>query len=239
MIGYKNFSLENVFLINGYSETDTPEGRVRQYADEDGLEQALRRVVATQKRSLSGWDVRFLRQGMGLSQAQLGALLERDAQTIARWEKSKDSVPVLADMAVRVRFCSMYEPSFSAKDLSALIEGTAPYPDAIFLSFSHGNWSVINEPRVYVSSMVSADIETEFIVSGFGGYATSRATKKNLMITQGETLFLLSDVNHIDASLLGVHELQRGGVTVVANEPAIPAGKSAFSFNVSGLTGSA
>ncbi|MEK7884458.1 helix-turn-helix domain-containing protein [Methyloversatilis sp. NSM2] len=238
MLKYKNFSLDDVFLLNGYSETETPEGLVREYADEKGLEQIIRRLVVTRKRFLSGWDMRFIRQGMGLSQAQLGAFLERDSQTIARWEKSKDNVPLLADLAVRIRFCSLFEPDFSAKDLTELAEGSAPAPGAVFLSFLHGSWVETGEPRTYVQKVVAEDGEAEFVVAGFGGYSVSRVTNKSLMIMQSEVLLSASELDLIDARLVGSYG-PASSSAAPAGQPAVLRKKSAISFNVTGMTGRA
>jgi len=49
MIKYKNFSLDNIFLLSGYSEENTPDGIIREYMDEAGLEQKVRELVATKK----------------------------------------------------------------------------------------------------------------------------------------------------------------------------------------------
>lgn len=155
MIKYRNFSLDNIFLLSGYSEESTPDGIIREYKDEAGLEQKVRELVATKKRSLSGWDVRFLRQGMGLSQAQLGAIVERDAQSIARWEKSKDNVPLLADLAIRVHFLALYRPSFSVKEINAIFEEKNQPSASIYLAYSNNHWIELVKPQVYSSAAFS------------------------------------------------------------------------------------
>jgi len=50
---------------------------------------------------MSGKELRFLRTEMGMTQAELGQLLHRDAQTIARWEKGEIPIDGNADTVVR------------------------------------------------------------------------------------------------------------------------------------------
>ena len=53
---------------------------------------------------LTGQEVRFLRGLVDLTQDELGKLLGKDAQSIARWERSKTRIPPTEDRALRQIF---------------------------------------------------------------------------------------------------------------------------------------
>lgn len=234
MIRYINFSLDNVFLLDGYSEEDTPDGTLREYEDEEGLEHALRCIVATKKRFLSGWDLRFLRQGLGLSQAQLGELFERDAQTVARWEKSKDNIPILVDIAIRVQFCSIYSPEFSVKELSALVGGATSLPDNFYFSRINGKWNVAETPRSNIRSVSSADSVGEILISEFPWNLTSTVAANRFMVTRGDALFMADTDYSVDPILARALE-----TFSAAPSKKVGTGKSAYSFTVDDVTGRA
>lgn len=50
---------------------------------------------------MNGKEIRFLRTEMGMTQSELGKLLHRDKQTVARWEKSRMNIDPAQDMLVR------------------------------------------------------------------------------------------------------------------------------------------
>ena len=98
---YTECGLDNVFV----------EG-VDIIRDEDGeevvcipaigaLHKAIAKGILKQEGALSGKELRFLRTEMGMTQAELGRLLHRDAQSIARWEKGEVPIDGNADTVVR------------------------------------------------------------------------------------------------------------------------------------------
>lgn len=165
MIKYPHFALDNLFLGNGYRETHIDEDVVREYEREEELEQCIRRLVLRKPEPLRGWDLRFLRRGLELSQADFGAMVDRDAQTVARWEKSKDLVPKFVDLMIRARFAERFEPKLEVTKLLSFIDGTAPaLPKQIPLFLSTGGWSflIVEEVKVLgtgtVVNVVDANI---------------------------------------------------------------------------------
>jgi DNA-binding transcriptional regulator YiaG len=147
MLNYPHFSVPNLYLQSGYEVHRTPDGDVHTYSSEDRLEQCVRRVLLRKPARLRGWDLRFLRRGLELSQAQFGKMIERDAQTVARWEKSKRQVPKLADLAIRCRFAERFEPSMSVRELASYVDGKASkLPTFILLTFDGSDWSYSFRP---------------------------------------------------------------------------------------------
>lgn len=142
MIKYKHFALDNLFLANGYLETSTEYGVEREYEREDELEQCIRRLVLRKPEPLRGWDLRFLRRGLELSQADFGRMVDRDAQTIARWEKSADSIPKFVDLMIRARFAERFEPEVMLTELLGFVDGRShALPEFIQLSLTQNGWN--------------------------------------------------------------------------------------------------
>ncbi len=58
---------------------------------------------ATLARLMTGADLRQRREALGLTQAQLGALLGKPQKTISRWERGDHRIesPVVLDLALR------------------------------------------------------------------------------------------------------------------------------------------
>src|SRR5918994_2373749 len=68
------------------------------------LDRAVADAVIQHRRHLTGQEVRFLRGLVDLTQDELGKLLGKDAQSIARWERSKTTIPPTEDRALRQIF---------------------------------------------------------------------------------------------------------------------------------------
>lgn len=164
MIPYKHFAIPNLFLVNGYEEIQTQDGIEREYYQEDELEQCVRCLLLRSPQPLRGWDLRFLRNGLGLSQAEFGQMVDRDAQTIARWEKSPDPVPKFADMIIRIRFAGRFEPRLGTRDVLSFTDGTArPLPMMITLTLDEKGWnfnldSIIKLARTQTRRDIIADL---------------------------------------------------------------------------------
>jgi DNA-binding transcriptional regulator YiaG len=148
MTPYEHFAFPNLYLTNGYTEIQTENGIERRYQHEDALEQCIRRIVLRKPRRLRGWDLRFLRRGLGLTQADFGSLVERDSQTVARWEKSPDEIPKFVDLIIRIRFVERFERNMSCTELLSYVDGTArTLPEKILLKLRGTEWVYLLEPK--------------------------------------------------------------------------------------------
>jgi putative transcriptional regulator len=117
---YKGCALRNVYLANGYEVVKTPYGKGVTIHELEGLHAALGCIVVSNSAPLTGDEFRFLRQELELSQAALGAILGRDEQAVARWEKghSKRIDPV-ADRFMRVLY---QQDKMGAKKLTPALD---------------------------------------------------------------------------------------------------------------------
>ncbi len=173
MIKYQHFALDNLFLANGYSEESTEDGIERQYEREDELEQCVRRLVLRKPGLLRGWDLRFLRRGLELSQAEFGKVIDRDAQTVARYEKSAEPVPKSVDVMIRVRFAERFEPEMKLRELLSFSDGTAPtLPTFIQLSLTDAGWIFDFGPRTILLPIKGESITIAALPPGHGQVQT-------------------------------------------------------------------
>jgi len=104
MYHYKESGLDNVFLENGYTIRQTPYGETIAIENVDRLHRLLASRLI-QQREINGAELRFLRQEMGKTQAQLADLFQREEQTISLWERDrKRPISPLAGVILRLLY---------------------------------------------------------------------------------------------------------------------------------------
>ncbi|HJU39492.1 MAG TPA: transcriptional regulator [Tahibacter sp.] len=105
MLHYRGCGLDNVWLRNGYEETETPYGSGVTIHNLTELHDAIGRAIVNSLQPINGAEAKFLRQELELSQAMLANLLGRDEQAVARWEKGRSKrVDPLADRLIRILY---------------------------------------------------------------------------------------------------------------------------------------
>lgn len=98
---YTESGLDDVYLLSGYEKEQTAYGEGVSIKDVDELHKAIGCALATQKKFLSGKELRFLRKEMDLTQVEIGQLVGLSDQQVARWEKDKYEIPSAADYVIR------------------------------------------------------------------------------------------------------------------------------------------
>lgn len=166
MITYPHFAFTQLRLVNGYHELETEDGLAREYEREDELEHCIRRLVLRRPTPLRGFDLRFLRRGLEITQAAFGQMVDRDAQTVARWEKSSESVPKYVDLMIRIRFAEHFDPTLSINEVLSFVDGTAPpLPNVIYLTLFMEGWAFsFNHP--VRTSAAKAHARSVFVLPG-------------------------------------------------------------------------
>ncbi|QJE73685.1 helix-turn-helix domain-containing protein [Aerophototrophica crusticola] len=101
---YLESGLDYVWLSTGFTREETAHGPAVMVENATALDRAIALVIIRRRRHLTGQEVRFLRGLMDMTQEELGTLLGKDAQSVARWEKSKTSIPPTEDRALRQIF---------------------------------------------------------------------------------------------------------------------------------------
>lgn len=111
MYHFTDGGLRNVWLVNGYTEHDTPYGPGVSIHEADGLAAAICSALTRKPAPLTGAELRYVRAaGMLMSQPALGKLIGADGQSVARWEKS-GRLPRWADKLVRLVYLAHAEGS--------------------------------------------------------------------------------------------------------------------------------
>ena len=116
MYHYRECGLRNVWLENGYDQHETPYGDGIAIHDVEGLHRALARGLIAKGGKLTGAELRFLRQEMGLSQARLATMLGNEAQTVALWEK-RGGQPKIADRFIRAIYREQQEGNAHIREM--------------------------------------------------------------------------------------------------------------------------
>ena len=120
MYRYISCGLDNIFLKNGSTTPEGPEGKGIAIHDIDSLHQVIAKGIVDQQAPISGKEFRFLRIEIDLSQKAVGDLMDKSDQMIANWEKGKNAIPVLADKAIRDLYMESIGESHIADILTKL-----------------------------------------------------------------------------------------------------------------------
>lgn len=104
MIEYPHFALSTIYLRNGYSVHQGRHGLSVKICAHEGLESRIRDIIVSRPERFNGAQLRFIRRGLRLTQADFAALIERDEQTVARMEKSSQLIPSLVELFLRTLY---------------------------------------------------------------------------------------------------------------------------------------
>lgn len=153
MYRYLGAGLPNVYLDNGYSECVTPYGKAVTVHDLEGLHNALGEMIVSNPTRMTGYEFRFLRTELDLSQAALAACLGCEEQSVARWEKGKSKkVNPTAERLLRVLY---QHTKLGKKKLAPLLErlqkidGVKPEATVIIANERGNNWSAKTQEAQY------------------------------------------------------------------------------------------
>ncbi len=114
---YKACGLDGIYLLNGYNVHEHDGEKHVSITDIEGLHKAIGRHLVVNRKGLAPKEVRFLRNTMDLTQAQLADMLGNNSQSVARWEKGECEMPGTAEKLLRAVFLASL---MSDAELSAL-----------------------------------------------------------------------------------------------------------------------
>lgn len=101
---YRACGLDEIYLVNGYDLEDHDGEQHMSVQKMEELHQAIGRHLVTHRKGLAPKEIRFLRNTMDLTQAELALRLGNNAQSVARWEKGECEVPGASEKLLRVVF---------------------------------------------------------------------------------------------------------------------------------------
>ncbi|MBI2801863.1 MAG: helix-turn-helix domain-containing protein [Gammaproteobacteria bacterium] len=133
--------LDDVYLVSGYEVAKTPYGKGVAVKNVDALLRAIGTKLATEKNSLTGKELRFLRKQMDLTQPELGKLVGLSGQQVARWEKGEYKIPGPADRLVRLLFIQNAGGSVDLRKLLRKLEAReAPTKEPLVFEKTAKGW---------------------------------------------------------------------------------------------------
>jgi DNA-binding transcriptional regulator YiaG len=147
---YTAFGVDNIYLMNGFRRETIDGETFTSIEDLDGLWKAIGLHLVTTRKVLAPKEIRYLREHMGLTQAELGARLRVSDQTVARWEKGETKLlhgP--GDVMLRVLFlaskCAQPEGNKILKELIKLLDEIVekdekPIPCGVVFSHEKNKW---------------------------------------------------------------------------------------------------
>lgn len=120
--------LTNIYLENGYQVHGVGDESATSYEKLDDLYHAIGRSIALRCRVLSGTQLRFLRKRLELNQAELGRLVGKSAQAVAKWEKERLDVPTAEGKLVKVLWAVRCSPADLMAIVQDVVSGTEAMP---------------------------------------------------------------------------------------------------------------
>lgn len=143
---YDMSGLDNVWLVNGFTIEETPYGNTVHIDDLRGLDLAIAKELIFKTPNLSGKAIRFLRQLSGLSQPDLAHMLEKDTQTVARWEKSGRTTKSI-ELLARMIFAGLFDGNLQIQNVVATLNAIdhAKHAQNIIVKESKGMWQATHE----------------------------------------------------------------------------------------------
>lgn len=98
---YTESGLQNVVISGILIEVDDDGDEIITIPFVNDLHQVIALGIVSHPKGMSGDELRFLRSEMGLTQAELSALVHRDRQSIGRWERGEIEIDSSAEALVR------------------------------------------------------------------------------------------------------------------------------------------
>jgi len=144
---YKESGLTNILLMNIEIRACKSCGYIcPRIPNINGLHDIIARAILLQPFPLSGKDIRFLRQHMGLKAKHLASLIRANVETLSRWESEKQNIGSQSDSLIRFLFIRIIEERMgslfpeNATDKIASIKEKRPRK--VGLSFDMNNPSI-------------------------------------------------------------------------------------------------
>ena len=128
---YRSCGLDGIYLLNGYSVENHDGERHVSVTKMEELHQAIGLHLVTRRKGLAPKEIRFLRDTMGLTQAELAARLGNDQQSVARWEKGNCEAPGASEKLLRLVFLVHFMDDDDLRSLRGLVEGPIGDLDAL------------------------------------------------------------------------------------------------------------
>ena len=122
---YLACGLDDVYLVNGFTITESEGEEVISVENIDDLHVAIALKLITSPAKLKPREFRFLRNNMDLTQTDLGERLGVDVQMIGRYERDEHAIPAPVDQLLRFHYVLHLLPKDAREELLAEVEEAA------------------------------------------------------------------------------------------------------------------
>lgn len=114
---YTDCGLDNIYLNNGFELEQVDGEPALSIADLDGLHRAIGLHIVLERKAPSAKELRFLRNELDMSQADLAGVLGVSDQTVARWEKGQCEANGAAVFGLRMIYVLSLVPEQQRQEL--------------------------------------------------------------------------------------------------------------------------
>lgn len=99
---YTASGLDNVELVNLPACIDDAGEECITIKNVNQLHKAIATSIVGRPRGIAGRELRFLRTEMGMTQAEFAKVVNRDVQTVGRWERGETAIEPNAETIIRL-----------------------------------------------------------------------------------------------------------------------------------------
>lgn len=118
---YRACGLEGIYILNGYTVEEHDGERHFSVTDIEGLHKAIGRHLVLHRKALTPREIRFLRNTMDMTQAELAKVLGNNSQSVARWEKGDCEIPGTAEKLLRAIYLASLMTEDELRSLRELL----------------------------------------------------------------------------------------------------------------------
>ena len=139
---YTECGLPDVYLVGGHSYEQTARGRRVHIEDRNVLHRVIGEHLINLPRSLTGPELRYLREELALSQVNLARILGESDQSVARREKrgASEGAPTSQDRLLRLFYReTVLTPKEALRDFLKQLADADNDPQLQKLTFRHVN----------------------------------------------------------------------------------------------------
>jgi len=143
---YRESGLDNVYIA-GIDPVQNDAGEmVITIPYINKLLKAIAQAIISHKKGMSGAELRYLRTGMELTQAELAVLVHKDKQTIGRWERGETEMDGTTEAFIRRLAIEKLglKVDLGMEELARRSVATAE-TQAIRLNFANDNYHLLDE----------------------------------------------------------------------------------------------
>jgi putative transcriptional regulator len=137
---YRECGLDNIWLHGGVRLEKEDGDEFLYIEDQDELHRVIALSIVERGDRMTGRELWFLRQELGLSQVQLARLIRQDVQAVARWEKGKSRLPGAADRLIRLLYLGHDRGTVDVHDLLQQLAETDAAPRDRVFEQANGGW---------------------------------------------------------------------------------------------------